>query len=126
MPGGRRAEVFDRAGRLQTALYSIEHIGDNSTAAFSSQPRLFAGKIRADIGFVQGFQTLQDGFQMFPDLINGVEAPTGGKCATALCKIFRMPRQMLRADPELLAMTCRLANAAIPFWSAPNEPGLQP
>ena len=53
MVGGCRVEVFDRAGSLQAAIYPIEHNGDNSTAALSSQPRLLAGKIRADVRFGQ-------------------------------------------------------------------------
>src|ERR1700733_7426332 len=38
MPGGCRVDVFDRTGGLQEAIYSVEHSGDNSTAALSLQP----------------------------------------------------------------------------------------
>ena len=88
MTGGRRVEVFDRGGGLQASIYSIAHSGDNSTAALSSQPRLFAGKIRADTRFGPGFQTLQNGCQMLPDPIDSVETPTGGKRASAFRKIL--------------------------------------
>jgi hypothetical protein len=88
MPSGCRVEAFDRTGSLQAAIYPVEHIGDNSTAASSSQPRLFAGKIRAGSRFGPGFQTLQNGFQMLPDPINSVETPTGGECATVFRKIL--------------------------------------
>ena len=76
MVGGCRVEVFVRVGSLQAAIYSVKHIGDNSMAALSSQPRLFAGKIRADTRFGPGFQSLQNGFQMLPDPINSVETLT--------------------------------------------------
>jgi hypothetical protein len=41
MLGGCRVEVSDRAGSLLAAIYSVEHSGDNSTAALSSQPSHF-------------------------------------------------------------------------------------
>src|ERR1700722_3111733 len=41
MVGGCRVEIFDRAGGLLAAIYSVGHSGDNSTATLSSQPSHF-------------------------------------------------------------------------------------
>jgi len=83
MVGGCRIEVFDRAGNLQAALYTIDHIEDNSTAALSSQAGYFfanhffvRGRIRVDTRFSPRFQILQIGFQMLPGPINSVEMST--------------------------------------------------
>jgi hypothetical protein len=75
MVGGCRVEVFDRAGSLQAAIYSVEYSGDNSTAALSSQPSHFSvrGRICVDTKFSPRFQILQIGFHMLPDPINCVE-----------------------------------------------------
>jgi len=73
-----RCQVFDRGGSLQTAIYPVEYIGDNSTAASSSQLNHFSvrRKIWVDTNFSPAFQILQIGFQMLPDPINRVETPT--------------------------------------------------
>jgi len=78
MVGGCRIEVFDRAGNLQAALYTIDHIEHNSTAALSSQAGHFFvhGTIRVDTRFSPRFQILQIGFQMLPGPINSVEMST--------------------------------------------------
>jgi hypothetical protein len=94
MVGGCRGEAFDRAGSLRAAIYPVEHIGDNSTAALSSQPsHIYRSreKICADTKFGPGFQILQNGFQMLRDPINSVETPTGGECTTTFRKILGVP-----------------------------------
>jgi hypothetical protein len=97
MVGGCHGEVFDRAGSLQTAIYSIEYIGDNSTAALSSQPSHFSvrGRICVDSKFSPGFQILQIGFQMLPDPINATSwFRKGERRATEVAVAVRVLNQM--------------------------------
>jgi hypothetical protein len=88
MVGGCRGELFDRAGSLQTSIYSVEHSGDNSTAALSSQPSHFSvrGRICADTEFSPRFQILQIGCQMLPDPINSVETSTSASVVHGLAR----------------------------------------
>ncbi len=98
MAGGGRGEVLDRAGSLPSALYAAEHIGDNSTAALSSQPSRLDCPRRKSAP-VPGSALVSTLFRCTPDPINSIGMPTGGKCPTAFRRILDC-RRRYRSGPE--------------------------